>query len=45
MFLGVTVMKIRMALLLMAACAVAIPTGNTCIAAWKTCRKPPGCAC
>ena len=19
--------------------------GNSCIARWKTCRKPPGCAC
>jgi septal ring factor EnvC (AmiA/AmiB activator) len=26
-------------------CTKGIPCGNTCIAAWKTCHKGPGCAC
>lgn len=26
-------------------CTTGIPCGNTCIAAWKTCHKGPGCAC
>jgi hypothetical protein len=26
-------------------CRTGIPCGNSCIAADKTCRQPPGCAC